>query len=310
MEDLRSKDILTAEQFSKEEVWLVIRTAEMLRDEMEKKRSLDLLQGYLLATLFFEPSTRTRLSFEAAMHRLGGKVISVAQAKTASSAAKGESLADTARTVEQYCDLIVIRHPQIGSAQEFAEAASIPVINAGDGAGQHPTQALLDTYTIWKECGRLEDLTVALVGDLKHGRTVHSLSTLLSLFDIRLVFVSPAALAMPEGITRRLRVRGVEIAESEDLATAALESDVLYVTRIQRERFEDSAAYERLKGSYVVDNSLVQGFREGTVVMHPLPRLDEIAPEVDSYPGTACFRQVRNGLYIRMALLSLVLGEV
>lgn len=310
MEDLRSKDILTAEQFSKEEVWLIIRTAEMLRDEMEKKRSLDLLQGYLLATLFFEPSTRTRLSFEAAMHRLGGKVISVAQAKTASSAAKGESLADTARTVEQYCDLIVIRHPQIGSAQEVAEAASIPVINAGDGAGQHPTQALLDTYTIWKECGRLEDLTVALVGDLKHGRTVHSLSTLLSLFDIRLVFVSPAALAMPEGITRRLRVRGVEIAESEDLATAALESDVLYVTRIQRERFEDSAAYERLKGSYVVDNSLVQGFREGTVVMHPLPRVDEIAPEVDSYPGTACFRQVRNGLYIRMALLSLVLGEV
>lgn len=310
MEDLRSKDILTAEQFSKEEVWLVIRTAEMLRDEMEKKRSLDLLQGYLLATLFFEPSTRTRLSFEAAMHRLGGKVISVAQAKTASSAAKGESLADTARTVEQYCDLIVIRHPQIGSAQEVAEAASIPVINAGGGAGQHPTQALLDTYTIWKECGRLEDLTVALVGDLKHGRTVHSLSTLLSLFDIRLVFVSPAALAMPEGITRRLRVRGVEIAESEDLATAALESDVLYVTRIQRERFEDSAAYERLKGSYVVDNSLVQGFREGTVVMHPLPRVDEIAPEVDSYPGTACFRQVRNGLYTRMALLSLVLGEV
>lgn len=310
MEDLRSKDILTAEQFSKEEVWLIIRTAEMLRDEMEKKRSLDLLQGYLLATLFFEPSTRTRLSFEAAMHRLGGKVISVAQAKTASSAAKGESLADTARTVEQYCDLIVIRHPQIGSAQEVAEAASIPVINAGDGAGQHPTQALLDTYTIWKECGRLEDLTVALVGDLKHGRTVHSLSTLLSLFDIRLVFVSPAALAMPEGITRRLRVRGVEIAESEDLATAALESDVLYVTRIQRERFEDPAAYERLKGSYVVDNSLVQGFREGTVVMHPLPRVDEIAPEVDSYPGTACFRQVRNGLYIRMALLSLVLGGV
>ena len=310
MEDLRSKDILTAEQFSKEEVWLIIRTAETLRDEMEKKRSLGLLQGYLLATLFFEPSTRTRLSFEAAMHRLGGKVISVAQAKTASSAAKGESLADTARTVEQYSDLIVIRHPQIGSAQEVAEAASIPVINAGDGAGQHPTQALLDTYTIWKECGRLEDLTVALVGDLKHGRTVHSLSTLLSLFDIRLVFVSPAALAMPEGITRRLRVRGVEIAESEDLATAALESDVLYVTRIQRERFEDSAAYERLKGSYVVDNSLVQGFREGTVVMHPLPRVDEIAPEVDSYPGTACFRQVRNGLYIRMALLSLVLGEV
>ncbi len=308
MGGLRGKDILTAEQFSKEEVWLVLRTAERLEDEI-KKKNLGLLRGYLLATLFFEPSTRTRLSFEAAMHRLGGAVISVAQAKTASSAAKGESLADTARTVEHYCDLIVIRHPQIGSAQEVAQAASIPVINAGDGAGQHPTQALLDIYTIWKECGRLEDLTVALVGDLKHGRTAHSLSALLSLFDIRLIFVSPAALAMPVEITQRLRARGVEIEEDEDLAAAAPESDLLYITRIQRERFEDPAEYERLKGIYLVDNSLVQRFKEGTVVMHPLPRVDEIAPEVDSYPGAAYFRQVRNGLYIRMALLSLVLGR-
>lgn len=309
MGDLRGKDILTAEQFSKEEVWLILQTAEALEGELKKKGSLDVLPGYLLATLFFEPSTRTRLSFEAAMHRLGGHVISVAEAKTASSAAKGESLADTARTVEQYCDLIVIRHPQIGSAQEVAEAASIPVINAGDGAGQHPTQALLDLYTIWKECGRLEDLTVALVGDLKNGRTVHSLSTLLSLFGIRMIFVSPPTLAMPPDITEGLRARGVDIAESEDLAATALESDVLYVTRIQRERFEDLTEYERLKGSYVVDNSLVQRFREGAVVMHPLPRVDEIAPEVDSYSGAAYFRQVRNGLYIRMALLSLVLGK-
>jgi len=307
MGNLKGKDILTAEQFSQEEVWLILRTAERLGDEM--KKSLDLLRGYILATLFFEPSTRTRLSFEAAMHRLGGEVISVAQAKSASSAAKGESLADTARTVEQYCDLIVIRHPQIGSAQEVAEAASIPVINAGDGAGQHPTQALLDIYTIWKECGRLEDLTVALVGDLKHGRTVHSLSALLGLFDVRLIFISPSALATPVEITQRLRARDVEIAESEDLAAAALESDVLYVTRIQRERFEDPSEYERLKGSYIVDNSLVQRFKEGTVVMHPLPRVDEIDPEVDSYPGAAYFRQVRNGLYIRMALLLLVLGK-
>lgn len=310
MGTFRGKDILTAEQFSQEEVWLILNTAERLGDEMKEKKSLDLLRGYLLATLFFEPSTRTRLSFEAAMHRLGGEVISVAQAKTASSAAKGESLTDTARTVEQYCDLIVIRHPQIGSAQEVAQAASIPVINAGDGAGQHPTQALLDIYTIWKEYGRLENLTVALVGDLKHGRTVHSLSTLLALFDVRLIFVSPPTLAMPVEITQRLRARGVEIAESEDLAAAALESDVLYVTRIQRERFEDPTEYEGLKGSYVVDTSLVQGFGERTVVMHPLPRVDEISPEVDSYPGAAYFRQVRNGLYIRMALLSLVLGGV
>lgn len=309
MGDLRGKDILTAEQFSKEEAWLILGTAEALDDALEKKRSLDLLRGYLLATLFFEPSTRTRLSFEAAMHRLGGEVISVAQAMTAASVAKGESLADTARTVEQYCDVIVIRHPQIGSAQEVAEAASVPVINAGDGAGQHPTQALLDIYTIWKECGRLEDLTVALVGDLKHGRTVHSLSALLGLFDVRLIFVRPAALAMPVELTRGLRATGVEIEESEDLATAVLESDVLYVTRVQRERFEDPAEYEGLKGSYVVDNSLAQSFKKRTVVMHPLPRVNEIDPEVDSYPGAAYFRQVRNGLYIRMALLSLVLGE-
>lgn len=310
MGDLEGRDILAAEQLSKEEAWLILRTAETLEDALKKKRSLDLLRGYLLATLFFEPSTRTRLSFEAAMHRLGGQVISVAQAKTASSAAKGESLADTARTVEQYCDLIVIRHPQIGSAQEVAEAASIPVINAGDGAGQHPTQALLDIYTIWKECGRLEGLTVALVGDLKHGRTVHSLSALLGLFGIRMIFVSPTALAMPVEITQKLRAKGVEIVGSEDLAAAAMESDVFYITRIQRERFEDPAEYERLKGIYLVDNSLVQRFKEGTVVMHPLPRVDEIDPEVDSYPGAAYFRQVRNGLYIRMALLSLVLGEV
>lgn len=309
MGDLEGRDILAAEQLSKEEAWLILRTAETLEDALKKKRSLDLLQGYILATLFFEPSTRTRLSFEAAMHRLGGQVISLAQAKTASSAAKGESLADTARTVEQYCDLIVIRHPQIGSAQEVAEAVSIPVINAGDGAGQHPTQALLDIYTIWKECDRLEDLTVALVGDLKHGRTVHSLSELLSRFDIRLIFVSPTALAMPVEITQRLRTRGVEIVESDEIAVAALESDVLYVTRIQRERLEDPTEYEGLKGSYVVDNSLAQRFKKRTVVMHPLPRVNEIDPEVDSYPGAAYFRQVRNGLFIRMALLSLVLGE-
>lgn len=244
------------------------------------------------------------------MHRLGGDVISVAEARTSSSASKGESLADTARTVEQYCDLIVVRHPQIGSAEEFARAAAIPVINAGDGAGQHPTQALLDAYTIWKECGRLEDLTVALAGDLKHGRTVHSLSALLSLFGTRMVFVSPPGLAMPAEITMGLQDKGIKISETGDLAAAARESDVLYLTRIQAERFEDKAEYDALKGSYVVDTSLVQGLGANTVIMHPLPRVDEIDPEVDSYPGAAYFRQVRNGLYVRMALMALVLGDM
>jgi aspartate carbamoyltransferase len=309
MSDLKNKDILAAEQFSQDEVWLILKTAEEIEQELETKRSLDRLPGYILATLFYEPSTRTRLSFEAAMHRLGGDVISVAAAKASSSAAKGESLADTARTVEQYADGIVIRHPEIGSAQEMANAASVPVFNAGDGAGQHPTQALLDTYTIWKEHGRLEDLTVALIGDLKHGRTVHSLSTLLSLFDIRLIFVSPAALAMPPEITESLRAKGLEVTESEDLQEAVSQSDVLYVTRIQAERFEDPNEYERLKSSYIVDRGVVEAGKEGMVVMHPLPRVNELNPDVDSLAGAAYFRQMRNGIYVRMALLSLALGE-
>lgn len=309
MRKLGQKDILTAGQFSTEEIRQIIETARMMEEALEGQNKLDLLDGYILSTLFFEPSTRTRLSFESAMHRLGGGVLSVAAAKTASSAAKGESLADTARTVEQYCDVIVIRHPRIGSAQEVAQAASVPVINAGDGAGQHPTQALLDVYTIWKEQGQLDELTVALVGDLKYGRTVHSLSVLLGLFHPRLILVSPPSLAMPREIIEQLRKGGIEIEETGDLKEAAAQSDVLYITRIQRERFEDPATYDRLKGSYIVDNDLVDRCKAGVIIMHPLPRVDEIATEVDARPEAAYFRQVGNGLYVRMALLALVLGK-
>lgn len=304
---LRFRDVLSAEQFSAEEVRLVLETAREMERKLETERKLELLRGYTLATVFYEPSTRTRLSFEAAMQRLGGDVLSVAEAKTTSSAVKGESLADTARTLEQYCDVIALRHPRIGSAQEVADAAAVPVINAGDGAGQHPTQALLDAYTIWKEHGRLEGLTIALVGDLKHGRTVHSLAVLLSQFAVRLQLVAPQALCMPKEIVESVSSRGCQVVETDDIQQAGRVSDVLYITRIQKERFENPSEYEKLKGAYIVDRALVGNCKQGAVVMHPLPRVDEIALDVDGLSGAAYFRQVRNGLCVRMALLALVL---
>ena len=308
MNTLCGKDILRTEWLSDEEVGLVLSTAARYERVLADGGRLRTMDGLILATLFFEPSTRTRLSFEAAMLRLGGQVITVADPKT-SSAAKGESLADSIRTVEGYADVIAIRHPQRGSAQEAADAASIPVINAGDGTGQHPTQALLDIYTIQKEKGTLEGLTVTLAGDLKNGRTVHSLVHLLVRFGARLQFVAPAGLEMPPEITAELRANGATVSESADLAAALRTSDVVYVTRIQRERFEDPAEYERVRGSYVLDMALVEQARPGLTVMHPLPRVDEIAPEVDCYPGAAYFRQVANGVPIRMALLALVMGR-
>jgi aspartate carbamoyltransferase len=242
------------------------------------------------------------------MQRLGGGVISMASAES-SSAAKGETVADTARTVDQYADVIVIRHPRIGSAKEAADAAQAPVINAGDGAGQHPTQALLDIYTIQKELGSLKNLKVSLVGDLKNGRTVHALVELLSLFGARLYFVSPSTLRMPEEITSYLKGKGIEVVETEDLIEAASQSDLLYVTRIQKERFEDLSEYEQVKGRFIIDNEFLKKLKNKITILHPLPRVDEISQEVDSYPGAAYFRQVRNGVFVRMALLSMILGK-
>jgi len=211
--------------------------------------------------------------------------------------------------IEGYAHVAVIRHPVVGSAAELAAGASIPVINGGDGAGQHPTQALLDLYTIRKEKGRVAGLTVALAGDLKNGRTVHSLSALLATQGVRFYFVAPQALAMPAEITAGLRGRGIEIVETADLAEAAAHCDVLYMTRIQKERFADPAEYERLKGSYVVDMALIERAKPGITVMHPLPRVDEIATEVDAYAGAAYFRQAANGVPVRMALMALVAGQ-
>jgi aspartate carbamoyltransferase catalytic subunit len=308
MSVLQGKDILRTDQLSDEEVALILSTAARFERRLADGERLTNMDGRIMAALFFEPSTRTRLSFEAAMHRVGGQIITVADPKT-SSAAKGESLADSVRTVEGYADVIVMRHPRKGSAQEAANAVGVPVINGGDGAGQHPTQALLDVYTIQKEKGTVEGLTVALAGDLKNGRTVHSLVYLLARFGARLLFVAPPTLEMPSEITAELRQMGADVAESQDLAAAMNESDVVYMTRIQRERFDDLGEYERLKGSYVIDMSIVNQAKPDITIMHPLPRVDEITPDVDAYDGAAYFRQAANGVPIRMALLALVAGR-
>jgi len=305
---LKGKDILHGNQFTKKDIDGILKVAAGFEKELKTKGALNLLKGKILATLFFEPSTRTRLSFETAMQRLGGGVISMASAES-SSAAKGETVADTAKTVAQYADAIVIRHPRLGSAKEAADAVPIPVLNAGDGAGQHPTQALLDIYTIYRERGSLKDLRISLVGDLKNGRTVHALVEILSLYGAKMYFVSPGLLQMPEEITSGLRSKGIEIEETEDLAYAASQTDLLYLTRIQKERFSDLAEYERVKGSYVVDAKFLAALKKDIILLHPLPRVDEIHPEVDAYPGAAYFRQVRNGVYVRMALLAMIFGK-
>ncbi len=306
---LKGKDILRADQLTSAEIELIMETAARFERVVSSGGRLTNMAGKVLATLFYEPSTRTRLSFETAMLQLGGQVLSVAEAETSSSAAKGETLFDTGKMIEGYCHVAVIRHPVVGSAKELADGASVPVLNGGDGAGQHPTQALLDLYTIRKEKGRVDGLTVTLAGDLKNGRTVHSLSSVLAGQGVRFYFVAPEALRMPAEITVGLREHGVQVTETPDLTEAAAHSDVLYMTRIQKERFADVSEYERLKGSYVVDPQLLEDAKSGITVLHPLPRVDEIARSVDSYQGAAYFRQAANGVPVRMALLALVTGQ-
>ncbi len=308
MPRLAKKDVLRADQFSKDEIALIMELATTYETALSEGRVLDVMKGLVLSTLFYEPSTRTRLSFETAMLRLGGKVISVAEAKS-SSASKGESLHDTIKTVEGYADVIVLRHPQIGSAEEAAKATDKPVLNAGDGAGQHPTQSLLDFYTITKEKGTVDGQTVVLAGDLKNGRTVHSLALLLADYDVRFVFVAPDGLRMPREIVDRLKANGTDVKETEDLTDGLAEGDVLYMTRIQRERFADPAEYDRLKDSYVLTLALLEKAKPGISVMHPLPRVNEISEDMDDYSGAAYFRQAANGVPIRMALLALVCGR-
>ncbi len=305
---MKGADILTAAQFSREQIETLFARADDFAARLEQGERLRSLDGKLLATIFYEPSTRTRLSFEAAMQRLGGGVISVAEAKTASSVVKGESLPDTIRTIAQYADAIVLRHPEKGAAQVAADASHVPVFNAGDGTGEHPTQALLDLYTIRAEKGTIDGLRIALVGDLQNGRTVHSLARALSNFKVEFSFVAPAALSMPVEVTDYLRERDFVVEETNDLARSLQKADVVYMTRVQKERFSDVKQYEKLKDFYILNRQLVEQAKPGLVVMHPLPRVDEIATEVDALPNAAYFRQMRNGVYVRMALLAAVLG--
>jgi len=275
---------------------------------VERVGTFDLLKGKILANLFYEPSTRTSSSFTSAMERLGGSVIPINEVKY-SSVSKGESLPDTVRTLECYADVIVLRHPEVGSAAIAAKAAHKPVINAGDGIGEHPTQALLDAFTIREEIGHLDGLTVTLLGDLKHGRTVHSLARLLSLYKVRLNYVAPDILRMPAELVDELKAKRLEQAEYNTLDKPLPETDVLYVTRVQKERFADEATYESVKGAYVIDPAIMRAAKQRMIVMHPLPRVGEIAPEFDDDPRAAYFRQMEYGLYIRMALLAMVLGK-
>jgi len=308
MVQLEGVDILTGKQFNRGSLDQILDIADSMDKALRVDRSLQQLDGYVMASLFFEPSTRTRLSFETAMHRLGGAVVGFAEAGT-SSVAKGESLNDTIRTVDQYVDVIVMRHPEIGSARQAAEVATAPVINGGDGAGQHPTQALLDLYTIQQECGHVDGTTIALCGDLKNGRTVHAGVELYRNYDCCLIFVAPEQLAMPPGVTQRLLERGVRVEQTAELEPALAQADVIYMTRIQKERFADPAEYERLKGSYVLNRDMVERINPDITIMHPLPRVKEISSDVDGLAGAAYFRQARNGVPVRMALLAMVLGQ-
>lgn len=306
---LKGKDIINTAQFSLQELDLIMNAAAGFEKRVKDGEVIKNMEGQVVAALFFEPSTRTRLSFETAANRLGARVITVASAAS-SSAAKGESLADSIRTIDGYADVIVMRHPMKGSAKIAADNAEHPFINAGDGAGQHPTQALLDIYTILKEKGTLGGLTVTFVGDLKNGRTVHSLGYFMALYGNKMIFVSPKSLRMPEEITADLKNRGAEIEETDDLKKALSVSDIVYVTRVQRERFENPEDYEKVKGLYIINREMINRAKKGITVLHPLPRVDEISTDVDDYEGAAYFRQAHNGLYVRMALLALVTGRV
>jgi len=303
------KDILSVKQFSRGDLEYIFRVAHEMRIMVERIGTFDLLKGKILANLFYEPSTRTASSFLAAMERLGGAVIPISEVRY-SSVAKGESLPDTVRTLGCYADVIVLRHPEVGSAALAAKAAAKPVINAGDGVGEHPTQALLDTFTIREELGRLDGLTVTMLGDLKYGRTVHSLARLMTQFDgTRLNYVSPEILPMPSDVMDEVAEKGVPQAQFASLEGVLPETDVLYVTRVQRERFEDPAVYDKVKEAFIVTPEVMKPAKKRMIVMHPLPRVTEISMDFDEDPRAAYFRQMEYGLYVRMALLAMVLGK-
>jgi aspartate carbamoyltransferase catalytic subunit len=304
---LRGRSLVHVQDLTVDEMERVLDAAEKLVPAAEGKQRLKVAEGKLLATLFFEPSTRTRLSFEAAMARLGGQSLGFAEPKS-SSAAKGETLADTVRVTSQYADVLVVRHPQEGAARLAQRFSRVPVINAGDGAGQHPTQTLLDLFTIRREKGAIGKQRVALVGDLKYGRTVHSLAQGLARFGAEMVLVAPPTLQMPEETVEALRHEGARIEHAGSLEEVVGTADVLYVTRIQKERFPDLEEYRKVAGSYNVDAELLGKAKRSAIVLHPLPRVGEIDPEVDGTPHAKYFQQAFYGVPVRMAILGEILG--
>ncbi len=304
----KGQDILSVKQFDRENLRYLFGLAEEMRIIVERVGHSNLLQGKVMASLFYEPSTRTSSSFIAAMSRLGGAVIPINEV-VYSSVTKGESLPDTVRTLESYADVIVLRHPEVGSAAVAAHYCEKPVINAGDGVGEHPTQALLDLFTIEEDHNRVDGLSVAMVGDLKYGRTVHSLTRLLSLYNVKFYFVSPEILRMPPELVEEVKQKGLEYEELEDVAQVIDKADVLYVTRVQKERFTDLAQYDAVKDYYVITPEIMRRAKQTMTVMHPLPRVGEISYAVDADPRASYFRQMKNGMYVRMALLTAVLGR-
>ncbi|MDI6724497.1 MAG: aspartate carbamoyltransferase [Methanobacterium sp.] len=294
------QNIISIRDFDKKDIEYILKIATKMEPIARSKQKSDILFGKLLGMLFYEPSTRTRLSFEAAMKRLGGSTIGFAEAGT-SSATKGENLTDTARIVGEYSDALVIRHNKEGTARFVADIVDVPVINAGDGAGQHPTQTLLDLFTMKRIFGKIDDLHISLVGDLKYGRTVHSLAYALAMFNVDVSFVSPKELKMPHEILHDLGKSGVEVYETEDIHDILDKTDILYVTRIQKERFPDPQEYSKIKGAYTIDSNLLEG--SNAVVMHPLPRVDEISHDVDNTRYEKYFEQAFYGVPVRMALL-------
>jgi aspartate carbamoyltransferase catalytic subunit len=303
LDSFYGRDIVSVMQFSRDDLTYIFGVADEMRSIVKRVGATDLLKGHVLGNLFYEPSTRTSSSFIAAMERLGGSVIPIHGVQY-SSVSKGESLPDTIRTLQCYADVIVLRHPEIGASAVAARYASKPVISAGDGTGEHPTQGLLDIYTIYSELGTVDGLHVAMVGDLKNGRTVHSLARLLRLYDVTMTFVAPDILQVPAEFKAEMIAAGRDVRETDRL------QDVIYVTRVQKERFDDLREYEAVKDYYEITPELMSQAKTHMALMHPLPRVGEIHYDVDDDPRAAYFRQMENGMYIRMALLAAVLGKV
>lgn len=297
----RLKNIISIKDFEREDIEYILEEASKLENIAKSKEVSEELKGKILGLMFFEPSTRTRMSFETAMKRLGGEGIGFENSRS-SSVSKGESIADTAKMFEGYCDALVIRHELEGVSKFISDIVDVPVINAGDGAGQHPTQTLLDLYTIKREIGQIDNLKIALIGDLKFGRTVHSLSNALGLFEnIKIYLVSPPELRMPQEILHDLNKTNVRYKESDNIEDVIDDIDILYITRIQKERFGDIEEYLKIKGAYVINKKMLEG--KDLIVMHPLPRIDEIDSDVDNTKYNKYFTQAANAVPVRMAIL-------